>query len=105
MSANSTLYVYGIPPYYKKEEIIEMFNEYGRCWVDMQRYSKFCYVEFENVEDAEGALESLNGYKLGKYGLSVKFYKHKSYESVKKPEKKLLLVKQIKDKPIDKIKP
>lgn len=72
------LYVGGLPYQTTEEELKELFSEYGSvesATIINDKYSGrskgFGFVEMVNDEEAQKAIDSLNGYKLGERNIIV----------------------------------
>ena len=59
-----TLEVSNISIKTKREDLIELFREYGECHVRKSYYSTNAYVEFQDAKDAQEAVSELNGYRF-----------------------------------------
>nr|CAB3266882.1 tudor domain-containing protein 1-like [Phallusia mammillata] len=74
---NSTLYILGIPPELTENALRNLFSTFGNVTlvnILPPKHGQTCkagFVEFENLVQAELAIKSLNGFKLGEYTLKV----------------------------------
>ena len=68
----ATLEVSNISIETKREDLIELFREYGKCHVRKSYYSTNAYVEFREAKDAQEAVSKLNGYRFEGSVLKVK---------------------------------
>ena len=63
--------IYGVPNW----EVIDLCKEYGPCQVNIRDKNAWCYAEYENANDAEYALEQLDGFAFGNGKLKVKIHR------------------------------
>jgi len=48
-----------------KKEVKKMFEKYGRLQEDIRLHKGFCFIQYDNPEAAEAAMEAENGKQIG----------------------------------------
>lgn len=80
MMTSSRVYVGGISPKIKQDEVESLFSRYGhitRCDFKARADSAFAFIEFEHPRDAEIAIGKLDGLSLGGSRLLVEAARNK----------------------------
>merc|ERR1711908_198637 len=55
-------------------EVIDLFKEFGDCWVSIGKRNAYCYVTFYNAEEAYQCQQELDGYAFGEGIINVKVH-------------------------------